>query len=280
MTRPVLLAVVSDVHAGSTVAVCPPEGVRHDDGGVYHPSKLQLWLWHHWEQFWARAKALRKQHKADLGVLCNGDACDGPGHHGTHQSISPNNAEAQSYVIDRVFSVPKALSPDWWVFVKGTFSHVGQGADSESALAKSLGAEREPETQAWSWYHWSAEVHGVRLDATHHGRSGGRPWTRLSAAGILASEIIQQCAEVGRPLPHVAFRSHKHVPYDTHDEHVVRVVGLPSWQAPTGYSWQVVPEHLVRQQYGGVLVLIRPDGSYHLEKYYFRPDPSPPWRPR
>jgi len=40
----VIVAVVADTHPNSTVGLCPPE-VELDDGGTYHASKAQRWLW-------------------------------------------------------------------------------------------------------------------------------------------------------------------------------------------------------------------------------------------
>ena len=48
--RPLILRVTSDLHAGSTVALCPPK-VQLDDGGKYEASKAQLWLWECWLDF-------------------------------------------------------------------------------------------------------------------------------------------------------------------------------------------------------------------------------------
>ena len=58
--RPLLLRITSDLHAGSTVAICPPR-VQLDDGGEYHASKAQRWLWERWKDFWIRGEAKRRQ---------------------------------------------------------------------------------------------------------------------------------------------------------------------------------------------------------------------------
>ena len=274
--RPIVLAVVSDVHAGSTVAPCPPEGVRFDDGGRYDPSKPQLWLWEKWEAFWQRVDAVRRQHGAQLGVLVNGDACDGPGHPGTHQSIAPNSYEEQSYVINRVFSVPMALTPDWTVIVRGTRVHVG---DAESALSRHMNAIKDPATDSWTWYKWRADLHGVLIDATHHGRTGGRPWTKGSGVGALAAEILMEHAQAGVRWPDIAIRSHKHTEADSGDQHPVRVLATPSWQLATDFGWRVVPEKVVNTVYGGYILVIQPDGTYEVIKELYRLTPDQPWRP-
>ena len=62
--RPVVLAITSDHHTGSTLGLCPPEGVRLDDDGSYKPSRAQLWLWANWLDYWKAVAAIRDQHKA------------------------------------------------------------------------------------------------------------------------------------------------------------------------------------------------------------------------
>jgi hypothetical protein len=275
--RPIVLAVVSDVHAGSTVAPAPSEGVRYADGGRYEPSKSQLWLWERWNEYWIEVARIRQQHDASLGILVNGDCCDGPGHHGTHQSVAPNSYEEQSYIIRRVFEVPQQLaSPDWWVLTQGTRAHVG---DAESALARSLNAIKDPVTDSWVWYRWTADLHGVHIDATHHGRTGGRPWTMASAAGILASEIMMEHAQAGVRWPDLAIRSHKHTPADSGDMHPVRVLATPAWQLMTDFGYKVVPEKSVNAVVGGYIVVIQPDGTYDVLKKLYRVLPPKPWRP-
>ena len=107
--RPTVLAVTSDHHANSTVSMCPPEGVRLPDGGEYHPSKANRWLWQCWEDYWREVGALVKAHGADLVCVFNGDAVEGE-HHRNTQVIS-HNPETQAYVSDRIFGVPLALKP-------------------------------------------------------------------------------------------------------------------------------------------------------------------------
>ena len=45
--RPTVVACVGDLHAGSTLGLCPLDGVEVDDGGRYSPnaSQRQLWAW-------------------------------------------------------------------------------------------------------------------------------------------------------------------------------------------------------------------------------------------
>lgn len=67
LTRPVLLAVVSDVHAGGTTALCPDE-IALDDGGKYVASKAQRWLMQCWRDYWRQIQERRAKLDAELYV--------------------------------------------------------------------------------------------------------------------------------------------------------------------------------------------------------------------
>src|SRR3990167_1222564 len=114
--RPTVLAVVSDLHCGSSTALCPPT-VTLDDGGVYAASKAQRWLWESWLVFWRRAASLCKQHNARLIFVHNGDLTEGE-HHGTTQILS-GNPTAQADVVNAAMKAPLALKPGAFFFLRG-----------------------------------------------------------------------------------------------------------------------------------------------------------------
>ena len=83
-----IVVCVGDTHCGSTVGLCPPEGLELDDGGLYEPNKSQHWLWNNWVEAWAAIKSVkRKNKKAKLHLILNGDLVDGD-HHKTTQIAS------------------------------------------------------------------------------------------------------------------------------------------------------------------------------------------------
>jgi hypothetical protein len=268
--KPVIVAKTSDQHAGSTLGLCPPEGVRVDDDSEYRPSKAQRWTWERWTGFWKEVADVRKQLGAELYCVYNGDAVEGD-HHNTSQIIS-RNPEPQTYITERVFGVPQ--SPDKVFVVRGTEAHVGPAASSEELLAKRLKAQRTP-NKTWSWWHLRMEVHGVRLDFQHHGRVGTRPWTKTSAPGSLALEIFYEHARRGIPHPHIAVRSHRHVYADSYDAHPTRVIGLPAWQLKTAHAHKVAPESIA--DIGGVFTVIYPDGKYDVHPRLYCPDLPATW---
>lgn len=266
--RPVVLAITSDIHCGSTIAPAPPEGVRLDDGGRYLPSKAQQWLWDCWENYWLRVAQVQQAAGADLHCLFNGDLFDGPAHHKTTQCIS-NHPEPQMYLAERVYGVPKALAPSKVYIVRGTEVHVGPNGATEEAFAKMIGAEKNAETDRWSWWHLRFAIHGVIFDAQHHGRMGQRPWTKINVVANLAAQIFYEHAARRIPHPHLAIRSHFHTHQDTHDAHPTRVIATPAWQLKTAYAHRVVPESLA--DIGGIIVTIQPDGTFAVENRFYTP---------
>lgn len=273
----VVLAVTSDQHCGSTVALCPPK-VSLDDGGEYHASKAQQWLWAGWEGYWKRVEAVRAQHKAKLYTVFNGDLTDGD-HHGTSQILS-GNPTAQAAVVNECMKTVLALKPDQMFFVRGTEAHVGKSGSAEERIADGLRRDKRPvvgdaETGTASHWHLRMEIEGVRLDFAHHGRVGTRPWTKPNVTANLAAEIFYEHAASGDPHPHLAVRSHMHQWVDTHDQHPTRVIQLAAWQLATAFIHRIAPGKLA--DIGGLIIIVK-DGDYDAEKVKFTPARTKAWR--
>jgi hypothetical protein len=273
--RPVTLAISSDQHCGSTLGLCPPEGVRLDGDASYQPSRAQRWTWECWEDYWKTVAKIRAQHGGELWTVYNGDAVDGD-HHNTSQIIS-KNPEPQAYLLDRVFSVPLALAPERQVVIRGTEAHVGPAGASEEMWAKHLKNHvRDPETRAHSWWHFRPEVHGVLFDFQHHGRIGTRPWTKLSGVGTLAAEIMIECADSGEAIPNYAIRSHRHIYADTGDNYRTRLIQTPAFQLKTAHAHKVAPESIAH--IGGIIITVFPDGTSDVRKKLYRHSLPKVWR--
>jgi hypothetical protein len=272
--RPVVFAITSDHHCGSVVGLCPPEGVRVTDDNEYRPGKAQQWIWSCWESYWKDVAEKRKALGADLYCGFNGDCVEGTDHHNTWEVIS-RAPEPQAYVAERVFGVSLNLNPTKTFVVRGTEAHVGQGASSEEHLAKKIKAERGG-GKAWSHYRLRLDIHGVRIDMQHHGRTGTRPWTRTNAPGSLALEIFYEHAARSIPHPHLAIRSHRHTYADSYNAHPTRVIQTPAWQLKTAHAHKVAPESIA--DIGGLIVTITPDGKYDVEAKLYCPDLPSTWK--
>ena len=274
-TKPVLLAVVSDVHCGSTVAVCPPK-IELDDGGVYEASKAQKWLWQGWVEFWQRVEKARVG--CDLYTVFNGDLTEGFHHHTTQ--IVTGNPTGQARVVDACMEVVLDTNPTKMFFVRGTSAHVGPAAAYEERIASGLFKDKrpvvkDPESGTASWWHLPMEIQGQRLSFAHHGRMGQRPWTKHNIPALLAHQIFMERATRELPHYHLAVRSHFHTYVDTHEVSPTRLIQTPAWQLHTEYAWKAVPENLA--DIGGVLIRIE-DGTATVMPHLFLPSPQPAWR--
>lgn len=268
--RPVVIACVSDVHAGSTLAVCPPR-IPFDDGGEYLASKAQLWLWQCWNEYWATVDAHRKALGASLYVIFNGDCVDGA-HHGSTQVIT-NNPNAQAAVWDACVKVPLALKPEKIILVRGTEAHVGNSASAEERIATGLLKDKrpiigDPETLTSSWWHFRGEILGHRLDVTHHGRTGQREHTRGSAAVLHAHDILLAHVKNGDPYPDLCLRAHYHKFNDSGEACPVRVVTSGAWQFGTSYVKKVAADSLA--DVGGLIVTLREGEPADVRKIHYR----------
>jgi len=276
-TRRHVVVIVSDLHCGSTVGLHPPDDTVLDDGGTYTPSKAQGWLWEHWSAFWERA--LKLADGADLHIICNGDAVDGD-HHGTAQIVS-RDGNVQFDILRRCWEPILSLRrPTSFVVVRGTEVHVGKSGNVEEGFAgwlqgKGVVVPIVPGSRNRSHWHWRGDYGGTVIDATHHGRMGTRPWTKLSGVGTLAAQIVMEAAMRGETPPHLALRSHYHQHTDTADNFPTRVIQTPAWQLATAFVHRIAPESLA--DVGGVIVSIE-GGRYDVEKYLAKPDPTPTWK--
>ena len=114
-----------DLHCGSTVGLCPPEGIELDDGGLYTPNTGQEWLWNNWEEAWAKIRSTMLHNRgAKLHLVCNGDATDGD-HHRTTQIATGHEGVHVNCAIESL-RVPLALKPDSIHIIRGTSAHVGR----------------------------------------------------------------------------------------------------------------------------------------------------------
>lgn len=265
-----MIAVVGDVHAGSTVGLCPPR-IELDDGGVYEASRPQQWLWKEWNAFWDRVQTVRDDHADSLIIGFNGDLTEGY-HHGTTQILSANPT-AQAAVVDALLHVPLQLSPDKLFMVRGTEAHVGKSAAYEERAAKGLLKDGRPvitDADTGNASHWSLtlEIQGKRLNFEHHGRMGQRPWTKPNIVANYAAEIFYEYAARGERHPDIAIRSHLHRYVDTYDQHPVRVIQMPAWQLATAFTYRLSTPALA--DIGGLIITIE-DGTVNVEKYLARP---------
>src|SRR4030065_1111786 len=117
-----ILAVVSDTHINSPVGLSVPT-CNLDDGGTYHASKAQRWLWHNWLDFWNCVMELCTQHDAKVWTVFNGDLIEGDGKNRSTQLITHNDTTAQRVALDVI--EPALKGSERTFVIPGTAGHAG-----------------------------------------------------------------------------------------------------------------------------------------------------------
>jgi len=224
------VAILSDLHSGSTVALCPPE-LTIAEGLEVRPNALQRWFWACWLDTlaWLKAEAAGEP----FALILNGDLIEGD-HHRTDQIIGRNISDHLA-VAEAVLEPLVKMAAKTFV-TRGTECHVG---DIEAALGKILKAEPNPENGRHSFDRLALDICGVRLVARHHVSTTSRPWLESNGLGMeLASEQLH-AARNNEVQPRILCVAHRHVA-----GHIVVNDGLclatPAWQGLTRHGHKVV----------------------------------------
>jgi hypothetical protein len=271
LSRDILVA-VADTHVNSTCALCPPV-VHLDDGGEYHPSRAQAWLWQCWNDLLEKVKAMRRPGDRLYGLL-DGDGPDANPR--TSQLIAENEETIVATTIETIRPLREMCDAGFWV-LRGTEAHGGDAGNLEEAVARGLQATKYPaDGEAWSCWFLKLRLQGLVIDVAHHGRMGMLPWTKANALGGVAYEMLDLYVRNGEPPPALCLRAHRHRSGDTFENYPVRVVALPAWQLATAYSHKVATRK--PSDIGGAIITIQ-DGRLGLETVLFRPKADAVWEP-
>ena len=254
------LIVISDLHCGCRLGLCPPEGAKLDDGGTYMPSRLQETVWGWWREFWDDwvPRATRGE---PWDLVVNGDAIDGV-HHGSVTQIS-HNIEDQVSLAEAVLA-PIVERAGQYFHVRGTEIHVGKSGIDEERLAKRLGAVPNEDGQHARWELWKRigiERPGEPAPLCHilhHIGTTGRVAYETSA---VQAELIAEFTEAGQTQevpPDVVVRSHRHryikVQNPSGDRPESCGIISPGWQLKTPFVWKIPGGRVSQPQFGGILI--------------------------
>ena len=226
--------VVSDIHANSTVALCPPS-VQLEDGGTYTPNKLQLYLWDKWVDFVDRVP------KGSL-VVVNGDLIHGANAMKDTQIISSNKAVMRDIAYKCIEPLAKKAGEIY--FVRGTEWHESTGAQDLETVARGFrNTVVNDSGQYSSWELW-IELYGKVFHFTHHVGMG---------VGSLAKEMQDAVSSFvlnGQTLPDVMIRSHKHLT-SSYTDGRRHIFVTPAWQAKTAFLVKIKP--MMTSDIGGII---------------------------
>jgi hypothetical protein len=265
------LVVVSDLHCGCRLGLCPPKPFRLDDGGTYTASEFQTKVWALWREFWSTWVQLVTNGEP-FDVLVNGDALDGV----PHRAKTPisTNLDDQQRIAEAVLGpVVKQChaSGGQYYHVRGTEAHVGKSAEEEERLARVLGAKPNRDGQHARWDLWKrvgGASDGALVHCLHHIGTTGSAAHEASAVNAELTAHYEEAARWRKEPPDFIVRSHRHrsiaVDVNSARGNAAAIV-TPAWQGRTPFAFKVPGARLREPQFGGIL--IRSGGR---ERYYLR----------
>jgi hypothetical protein len=258
-----LITIISDLHVGSSLGLCPEAGLPLDDGGVYLPSSAQREVSKAWENFFETAFSFRKISKRIL--IINGDIVDGA-HHNT-VALATNNIMTQEDGAVEILK-PKAARYDKVFVTRGTEAHVQSGAQSDERIAKGIGAEPDETGNQARWQLW-LEVGGMVLNVAHHISTTSSAAYESSAVMREMVAGLVEAGQWGQRMPDVFVRSHRHRFIEVgipSDRGKIRAFITPAWQLRTPFVERI--DRMRLPHIGGVNIIIE-DGSCQIkEKIY------------
>jgi len=252
------IVILSDIHNGSTTAICSPQPYISDLDTTFKPNKLQKALWEIWESI---PDGLTKK-KSDL-VVINGEPVDGANKKGLGQQSWTTNLWDQAEDFKKCMKVHKY---DNILFNRGSGYHVQiDGTNIEEIIAKNMNAMKyrayggEGATDNYSF----VECYGKMFNFTHH--VGFNKWAAYRTTA-LAREMAGMHFEKDKlHKADVIVRSHVH--YFVH----IQFVNTHGCTTP---AWKFPDSHLFRggvagttPDIGAVEFVVEPNGKIELVKH-------------
>lgn len=254
-----VLAAVGDEHVGSTIGLCPPDGIELEDGGRYMPNVFQLWMWERWLEYWDAVD--QTANGLPIIAVSNGEFIDG-NHHRTTQIATPN----PQMMIDAAVKVWRPIAGKAYqtYATKGTEAHIGAGGASDSAVAGAIEAQKDPDTRKPIFDHLKLVVAGVSFSIAHHVSSTARMWTHGNNIRTEVLEMMDDARDSGQAPPDYVIRGHVHKFSDTGLNYRTRGLVLPAWQGLTGYVSRLTRRE--NRTVGGVIIKCQ-NGKSQMELF-------------
>jgi hypothetical protein len=233
MSKVPAIAVVGDLHAGSTVGLLSDVSTT-DEGALLGQSPFQKWLWACWLEYceWLNNFELD-------ALILNGDLVQGVNGRDA-QLATVNESVMQDLCVDvlkpLLYTKGKLRARNIYI-TRGTGFHSGGAGSREETIGKLIGAMKDSQgrySRYANWLSWRGKV----IHATHHiSFAAIYPLTPL----YRAQREMRERAQRGFPMPDVDVRSHVHTShmYEATDNRWI--VTVPAWQGMTDYAHKVAP---------------------------------------
>tara|TARA_R110002020_G_scaffold233_4_gene1225 strand:- start:9967 stop:10797 length:831 start_codon:yes stop_codon:yes gene_type:complete len=259
------IEVRSDVHDGSSTAVCSKEPYVSEIDTVIKPNKLQQVL----NEAWYDCNDSMTK-KADLLVI-NGEPMDGANKKQLGQQSWTTNIEDQMRDAEKLI---KDIPHDKILFIRGSGYHVQvDGTNFEEVMANRMGAMRYKSYggQGATDNYAFVECYGKMFNFSHH--VGFNKWAAYRTTAI-ARELAGMHFEKDKlHSADVVVRSHVH--YFVHVEFVnTHGVSTPAWKFPDSHLFRggvagTTPD------IGSVEFIVEPNGEILVNKHIAKIDLKP-----
>ena len=245
-TQLTTVGIVSDLHSNSTVGLCPPV-VNLDDGGTYHSSRGQRWLWECWLDYIHQFTLIQGNKILVLG----GDMGELDTKRRSVQLISQNKATILAMVAETL--APLVDIADKVIVIRGTPAHEGKGCWLEEAIAADLDNVIPCSKSIKSWYHFRGVIDGRRYDIAHHATMAGKDASSYKSPLDLAEKALwYYLVALQQPAPHYVIRSHQHRHREA-EMHGCHAIFTPGWTLAPEYIYRAGKEFSLAD-IGGLII--------------------------
>jgi len=234
-TKSRIIVLLSDLHIGSTVGLWP-KGFTSNEGYPIGQNKMQEWLWKCWEdcQKWIDTTV----GKDGFDLVLNGDLVEGI-HHRSLQVMSPDVGDQTTAVMDVLATL--AAKATQIHCIKGTECHT---RNDEIRLGRAMNASKDPTTGQHAWDSLDLEMNGTLFNFAHHISTTARSYLEASAHSIALGNISHTRARVGKRVPMVICRAHRHRHGIWTDGNQISAI-TGAWQGLTRHGFKVVPDAVI-----------------------------------
>jgi len=244
------LVVVSDLHAGSAVGLCPP-GFRLDDGNRVTLSDPQRAIWAQWRLFWDEFVP-RATGGSPYAVVVNGDVTEGR-HHDQTQLFGGGETDHVHCAVELLRPIRERVGRNFFM-VRGTEAHSGPASCLDEFVADALGANPGDGHTASHWELW-LDFGPYLVHCAHHvGTTSATAYEHSALSREIVANLVES-AQWDERRADVIVRSHRHryaaaeIPSGSG---AAMILVTPAWQLKTAYIYKKVS--MRRPQIGGLVI--------------------------
>ena len=258
------LIVVSDLHAGDKMGLCPPGPVELIDGGSYTPSIFQAKVYQWWQEFWGEFVP-RVCKGEPFCVAVNGESVDGV-HHSSTTPISSNKQDQKNMAEELLAPVVEACEGLFFM-VSGTPAHSGESGVDDEGVGKALDAIRDS-TGRYARYELWKRVGKALVHLNHHIGTTGTSSYESTAVHKEMVEAFVEAGRWGKEPPDFVVRSHRHRHFETKittHKGMASSIVTPGWQGKTPFAFRIVGGRQAQPQFGGIIIRQGDEDAYVRE---------------